>query len=132
MRIRGTVTADPSIEGVELARLQMKAIDTAIRMHSGVQEIGAKVLEEAQRTVAVDTGDLRESGILNKIDDQTVDIYFGTDHAVFVEFGTYKMDAQPFLRPATDKICKAEGFKGTLELYIGKAIGGHPATWKGD
>ena len=116
------MTDKPSLEGVDMALLQVKAIDTAIKQHSGVQEIARDVLTEAQRTVAVDTGALRESGIVTKIDEQTADVAFLTDHAAFVEFGTYKMDPQPFLRPAVDKICKAEGFKGYLEFYIGKAI----------
>jgi HK97 gp10 family phage protein len=119
------VSDKPSLEGVDMALLQIKAIDTAIQQHSGVQEIARDVLAEAQSNMppqAYDTGELEESGIVNKISDDTADVYFGTSHAVFLEFGTYKQDPQPFLRPAVDKICKAEGFKGYLEFYIGKAI----------
>ena len=65
-------------------------------------EKGAQViLEYAQNLCPVDTGTLRASGHLEmKADD--VEIVFDAPYASYVEFGTYKMEAQPFLRPAFD------------------------------
>ena len=35
----------------------------------------------------------------------------GTDAAIYVEFGTYRMAAQPFMRPAADKADGEEALK---------------------
>lgn len=56
---------------------------------------GRVVALEAERTVVVRSGELRDSikqegGIVTAL----------VGHAKFVELGTYKMRAQPFLRPA--------------------------------
>ena len=55
------------------------------------------IYEESQLLVPVDKGDLKESG---KFDENSVE--YGTDHAVHIEFGTVKMKAQPYLRPAVE------------------------------
>lgn len=62
-------------------------------------EITREIAADMRRLVPVDTGELRES-----IEDIEVDghgvISVGTDHWEFVEYGTSRMDAQPFIRPA--------------------------------
>ncbi len=91
----------------------------------GVQQAAEIVLEEAKEIVAVDTGELRESGHIGEPRDtgKTVvcDVIFDADHAAYVEFGTGQrgaasagagpypyaadwpgMEAQPYLRPALD------------------------------
>ena len=59
-------------------------------------------VDEITEMKAVDTGRLRAS-IDHAVDDQ--DVYIGTnvEYAPYVELGTYKMAARPFLRNAISK-----------------------------
>ncbi len=54
-----------------------------------------EVSQDAQRYAPVETGELRES--IHVEGDRVV---AEADHAVYVEYGTRYMDAQPFLRRA--------------------------------
>lgn len=68
----------------------------------GALQIAAQiVIDVAQGLCPVDTGNLRDSAFIQAL---TGDVYFGfqAEYASYVEFGTYKMEAQPFLRPAID------------------------------
>jgi HK97 gp10 family phage protein len=64
---------------------------------------GAEVfLTHAQTLCPVDTGALRDSGhLVPETDD--VQIVFDAIYASYVEYGTWKMEAQPYLRPAMDE-----------------------------
>lgn len=53
----------------------------------------------AVRIVPVDTGRLRAS-IRTEVSGNTITLSAGTDYAEYVEFGTFKMNPQPFMRPA--------------------------------
>lgn len=59
------------------------------------------ILDAAQQLVPVDTGFLRSTGFIQAVGND-VEIGFEAEYASYVEFGTYKMAAQPFLRPAID------------------------------
>jgi HK97 gp10 family phage protein len=63
---------------------------------------GEVFLYHAQALCPVDTGYLRESGHLELLSDNVL-IVFDAEYASYVEFGTSKMEAQPFLRPALDE-----------------------------
>jgi HK97 gp10 family phage protein len=64
---------------------------------------GAEVIEMyAMDLCPVDTGFLRDSAFLQP-EANDVLIGFSAEYASYVEFGTYKMEAQPFLRPALDE-----------------------------
>ena len=68
----------------------------------GVLQIAAQiVLDVAQANCPVDTGYLRDSAFMQAL---ASDVFFGfnAEYASYVEFGTYKMAAQPYLRPALD------------------------------
>ena len=56
---------------------------------------------EAYRLVPVDTGRLRAS-IRVKIDDDGFELSADTPYAAFVEYGTIRQRAQPYLRPGFD------------------------------
>lgn len=78
------------------------AADNVIRKWSG------KVVQEARRLVPVDTGNLRSS---IRFDPNTRTIRAvggagGRVYAGYVEFGTSRMKAQPYLRPALAKYRK--------------------------
>jgi len=78
-----------------------------------VQAGAQRVEQTAKSTVAVDTGELRDS-IRHEVSGEEARIGAGAEHGIFVEFGTYKMGAQPFLRPAVDNN------KSAVESEIGR------------
>lgn len=58
-----------------------------------------EITDDMRRLVPVDTGELRES--IGSIHEGLAGlITVGTDYWSYVEFGTSKMAAQPFIRPA--------------------------------
>lgn len=68
-----------------------------------VEAAGRFVLGEAQELVPVDTGNLQESLTLETeagIGEVSATVYTDTDYALYVEIGTYRQEAQPYLYPA--------------------------------
>lgn len=72
------------------------------------QQLGNKFVEDtvlpqivsaAQRIVPVDTGELHDS-IHSEVSSEGMFVVADTDYAAYVEQGTSKMAAQPYLRPA--------------------------------
>lgn len=71
------------------------------------------VLADSQRRVPVDTGDLKASGhieILHSINPTRLQVVYDMPYAGFIEYGTVKMDAQPYLTPALE--AERAGFLG--------------------
>jgi len=62
-------------------------------------KMAQKVYDESQVLVPVDKGDLKESGKVVEAGEGATVVY-DSDHSTHVEFGTVKMKAQPYLRPA--------------------------------
>lgn len=110
--------ATSSFSGLNLAVAEA-AFRAANRL--SVEQSAAVVLEEAEAIVAVDTGELRDSGHIEVVSDSSAAVVFDSPHAAFVEYGTGQrgaaspgagegpydpnwpgMVAQPFLRPALD------------------------------
>lgn len=58
-----------------------------------------KIADKAKRIVPVDSGDLQDS-IEPLVNSEGMFVVANTDYADFVERGTSKMAAQPYLRPA--------------------------------
>lgn len=73
--------------------------DLQILVEGYTCEITDAIVEDMRRGCPVDTGELLES-IDHICEGLTSLITVGTDHWEFVEYGTSKMDAQPFIRPA--------------------------------
>lgn len=65
----------------------------------GVSEAGEIVVTEAKANCPVDTGNLRSS-INKQASGNTCTVGTNCEYAGYVEFGTYKMAAQPYLVPA--------------------------------
>lgn len=82
-----------------------------------VDKFGDEVIEvghdHMERNVPYDTGELAES-IKKTQEGDTKSIEVGTDYAEHVEYGTHKQAAQPFIRPARQK----------MEDYVEKNAGG--------
>jgi HK97 gp10 family phage protein len=122
------MTTVPGLTGVNEALVSMKKVDTALKSGASkkIEELARMIAEEAARMVPIDTGELCGTIRYQKIDEQTAEIYAGYpdegEYAAFVEFGTWKMDAQPYMRPATDHVVKEAGFSGYLQTLVNRAI----------
>ena len=89
------------IEGLSALKIQLQNIGNVDTTDAMVK--GAEVLmDESQTNAPVDTGELRDSHYVESIDQRRADVIVDAEHAAPVEFGTYKMAAQPYLRPAID------------------------------
>lgn len=66
-----------------------------------LEQIGMAAEGYAKDLCPVDTGNLRNS-ITHTVDDENGAAYIGSnvEYAPYVELGTVKQDAQPFLKPA--------------------------------
>lgn len=84
---------------------------------SGIGEACAEIQSLAQDMCPVDTGDLKGS-IAVSGDGLSGQVSAGSAHAGFVELGTAKMAAQPFLYPAFSAV------KGTVAAKIAAHLGG--------
>lgn len=76
--------------------------------------------EEARRLCSVDTGQTAASiGWSYRQSDQTLQLHADTWWAVFVEFGTSRMRARPFLRPGMARAAQVFGggaFSGEIQM----------------
>lgn len=77
-------------------------IDSAIGV--ALEEIGLLAENYAAKKCPVDTGNLRAS-IAHEVDAGDNTVYIGTnvEYAPYVELGTSRQKAQPFLRPAASE-----------------------------
>jgi len=67
-------------------------------------EAGARIVETyAKILVPVDTGTLKGSIMVDEVTPMRAIIAPHTDYAEHVEFGTSRMEAQPYMRPALDE-----------------------------
>ena len=93
MAVDGVTVNEDNSEGA--SRGIARAIDRAL------EEIGMAAEGYAKRACPVDTGNLRNS-ISHAVESGEDAVYIGTnvEYAPYVELGTRRMAAQPFLRPA--------------------------------
>lgn len=78
----------------------MKAISEA--KARALEIIGGKAESYAKQLCPVDTGNLRNSISHAQQDDNTVVIGTNVEYAPYVELGTVRMAARPYLRPAAE------------------------------
>ena len=69
------------------------------RVSAAIAAGAETVKEHAQSICPVDTGALRDSIAVSQ-DGMNAEISANTDYAAYVEFGTSKMSAQPYLVPS--------------------------------
>lgn len=72
-----------------------------------LKQLGFKIEAEAKKKCPVDTGRLRAS-ITTTVEGGKVIVGSNVKYAPYVEWGTEKMEAQPYLRPAIDLVRKKE------------------------
>lgn len=70
--------------------------------NKALEIIGGKAESYAKKLCPVDTGRLRNSITHQQYDDNTEVIGTNVEYAPFVELGTHKQKAQPYLRPAAE------------------------------
>lgn len=94
---------------LNLSRLRRVLQGEKAAIDRGAKAYADAVLDLAQQLAPVDEGDLRESGEVVPGDTQgSYKVQFGRglpdNRAIYQEFGTSKMAAQPYLTPATQHI----------------------------
>jgi len=92
------------VKGVEEFQKAMRNFDSAMQRHVHRQLLSwaADVKALARQLVPVRTGYLR-STIYAKISEWVAEIGAEATYGFFVEFGTYRMRAQPYLYPAIQR-----------------------------
>lgn len=97
-----------TIKGLSSLQAKLSKIDplTKSAMERGVRRAGLKVEGDAKMVTPVDTGALRSS--INTTSSSTANSATATvgsnlEYAAYVELGTSKSSAQPFLQPSLQK-----------------------------
>lgn len=86
------------------------------KLGDALQTLANEIVAEAQSTVAVDTGALRDSLTSEVSGELEIEVHDGVEYGQWVEFGTQKMPARPFLTPAVEKA------RGRLPELVGEAL----------
>lgn len=92
-----------SIKGVSItdnSRIFIDAKDQAVAQ--ALEAIGMKAEGYAKRLCPVDTGRLRNSITHQQAGRMTEEIGTNVEYAAYVEMGTRRTKAQPYLRPAAE------------------------------
>ena len=77
---------------------------------TSLDQIGNDLVDEMQATCPVDTGNL-QSNIHAEIEGDDLNVASDAEYSGFVEYGTWKMEPQPFFGPAIDKIKNGQGLQ---------------------
>lgn len=80
----------------EVLSAEQKARNKALEI------IGGKAESYAKKLCPVDTGRLRNSITHQQFDENTEVIGTNVEYAPYVELGTHRMQAKPYLRPAAE------------------------------
>ncbi len=96
VEVRGT--------GNVLANMAKVLISISKSVENEVEQAAFSVEREAKIICPVDTGRLRASITADKKDELHYEVGTNVEYAGYVEFGTKKMAAQPYLGPAADKV----------------------------
>lgn len=80
-----------------LARFARAAVLGEMAGEAGALATAYEITEAAKAQAPVETGELRDSIVI-----EGTDVHVTAPYAGFVEFGTINVPAQPYLRPAAD------------------------------
>ena len=95
-----------------------KVIQSVENAKRGGLEAASLIVEaDAKLRAPVDLGNLKGSITHKVTSDEEAKIGTNVDYAPYLEYGTHKMAAQPYLRPALDSN------KARIEKMIGDVIG---------
>lgn len=71
----------------------------------GIEDSAESLVQEARSLAPVATGRLRDS-IEASATSQGAEVVVGVEYAIYPEFGTSRMEAQPYLGPAADIVAR--------------------------
>lgn len=108
-----------------IVELEGKFSSSGIR--KALENAGAVGLREARALVPKVTGTLEKSIYANVISDNTLALGAKADYAAYVEYGTSKQNAQPFIEPAAQAAAYALE-ASLLELIMAGETRGRPTT----
>jgi HK97 gp10 family phage protein len=78
------------------------------RMHSmlsaAVRKTAFDLEANAKDVVPVKTGNLKNSIQAISKDDLNAEVRVGAEYGIYVEYGTRRMSARPYMRPAAEKV----------------------------
>lgn len=85
---------------IDLSNLHIQDLENKIKnnLPNGIAKAGEAVVKNAKAICPVDTSRLRNS-IHSEASGLTATIGTNVEYALYVEMGTYKMQAQPYLVP---------------------------------
>lgn len=89
-----------SVTFISNVKQALQAMDQA--KSRALEIIGGKAESYAKKECPVDTGRLRNSITHQRYDENTEVIGSNVEYAPYVELGTHKQAAKPFLRPAAE------------------------------
>lgn len=95
-------------------------VETTRKAGQAVRKAAADVEGGAKALAPVDTGALKGSIGVSMHGPLSAEIGPTQNYSVYVEFGTYKMAAQPFMGPAADRV--EPGFVAAMEQLGGDII----------
>lgn len=104
---------------VEIRYNKLPAIAAAIRplLVACVKKAAFDIEAEAKTRVPVDTGATKNSiQAAPEGDDLHYQIAPGTEYSIYLEYGTYKMAARPYMQPAADHVGPA--FTAAIEAAL--------------
>lgn len=88
---------------------------TYSQVQKALKTVGMQAEKNAKKICPVDTGNLRNS-ITHQNDNDTVYIGTNVEYAPYVEMGTSRMRAQPYLGPAI--VNHVAEYKETIEMIL--------------
>jgi HK97 gp10 family phage protein len=105
-------------DDVLVAKLEKAMAATVIMQPTALQQSGLLVERRAKQIVVekdvIDTGNLLGNIVTHPPEGDSIEIVSEADYSIFNEYGTYKMAARPYMRPALDES------KPEVEKLIGK------------
>lgn len=93
------------VKGLNELKINMEKYDAKIRqkLDDIIQSAALNILSDAKRHAPVDTGRLRNSIHYEKTGEAAAEVGTNVEYAIVQEFGSSKMRAHPFMRPAADE-----------------------------
>jgi HK97 gp10 family phage protein len=113
-------------DDVLVAKLEKAMAATVIMQPTALQASGLLVERRAKQIVVekdvIDTGNLLGNIVTHPPEGDSIEIVSQADYSIFNEYGTYKMAARPYMRPALDET-KPEIEKLIGAMFIGAVSG---------
>lgn len=101
---------------IEMNKLPGIGPQTHRKLGLVVKKTAFDVEADAKPRAPVDTGNLRNSIQAQSTGELSAEVNVGAEYGPYVEFGTHKMAAQPYLSPAV------EAQRGSFEAAVKKVL----------